>query len=479
MNRDNKVKKCNAVLTKQKRNISKPKDVLKTPGQTKSSLHRQMLAQSKRLQSVSLVPDEVLYYVFKYLDASDLLRCCCVSKLWNEVATIPALWEKLFKQLPKSCRDFSTKAKTCGAVDWKRECLFCAKERRSEKVKKLLRESSLASVKKARLEATRTLNIRWLLVCENTDSQIFEAQAEEDFIFKDGVSIRWNNPHVPALSKMKFVKLYALTPVFYGKDWKPVTSSICTRSLIFVHEFKGAGCFTFMKPLHGDDHVDMFVLSKYMYFAVWKSSLPKIGDVAFIGVTSPLNNLLMNTQNGTSQRIYQSPHHKPVIDDVDPKYGMHGYKASITLRNCRKIYFYDTIKEIKDGTWKGNELNVQHRRYDDYIFYDIKDELSFLWKTEAIKGKIQDFVLLDVCLHDSNNEVMWSFSVPTKITKLMNEKHNYSYENCELWELGHQDELGNLKIEVIKNGSTAESTILTVTFQLQKSFVNQWFGTKY
>ena len=41
------------------------------------------------------------------------------------------------------------------------------------------------------------------------------------------------------------------------------------------------------------------------------------------------------------------------------------------------------------GVWVGNILNIEHQRYQDYVFYDIKDNISFTWKTVALKGLIE------------------------------------------------------------------------------------------
>ena len=74
---------------------------------------------------------------------------------------------------------------------------------------------------KGSLFSSRSLDIRWLLLFEDTTSNYHEVVATEDFVFNIGVSIRWNEVDIPPLSHMVAVKLYALTPLFFNEKLKP------------------------------------------------------------------------------------------------------------------------------------------------------------------------------------------------------------------------------------------------------------------
>ncbi|XP_066919494.1 F-box only protein 15-like [Clytia hemisphaerica] len=455
---------------------------IKRPGQTKASLRRQEIALSKKLEHTSLVPNEALHCIFKYLTYSDLLRCSCVCKGWKDVAEIQSLWHKVFRFLPKPCQELSPKAKTTGCKDWKKEALFCVKKRRENYYKKLMSSNQLHSRKKKRAEATRTLGTRWLLeIQEKGPSKPYQYFAGEDFFFSfHNLTARWNNMNdVPSLSKVKSISLYAVTPLLFDENMTPIENSICTRSLLASHSFRDHPLKS-MKLVHQDKELTFYSLNQTLYFAVWSSSLPKDGDIAFVGMTTTIENLLLKTQEGSSNKVWSAPPHQVIPDDVNPSYGLHGYSVRICLRNSRKTFYENEYSFHKNGRWEDDWLSFIHQTIENPLYgdfyYDIKEQIKFSWKSGPINGRIDNLMILDVQLKDMNEELIWDSS---ELVLMKETEEDTDFSNYIVYEMTTEESHRKTLIRVLQDPSSKESLILSLKIFLRKSGINEWFGTKY
>lgn len=462
------------------RKNNKKKNLIR-PGQTKASLRRQQLALAKKIEHASLVPDEALCCVFEYLDLSDLLRCCCVNKSWKEVAEIKFLWQRAFRRLPKSCQDLSDKVKTTGFEDWKNECINCLKERKRLKVKNILAANNLHSGKKKKAEATRALGVRWMIDVEvHGSSRLQQFYAEEDFVFSFyNLTARWNDlTGIAPLSKWKSISLYAVTPLVFDGQWRPVKNSVCTRSLLFTQSFRGQPLKEF-RLVHGDNEVTLYSLSP-LFVGIWSSSLPKEGDIAFFGFTTPIHELLMKTQNGNSQKMWTSTHHQIVADDVDLNYGCHGFDLYLSMRNSRKSFYEGNYEFYKNGDWEGDWLVFEHRSLDNPLygtfFFDIKDKLQFSWKSTVLNGRMEDVIILDVHLIDCNKEYFWNISQPLRLVTV---EDNEDFSNYNVYEINGEEESKRISIRVLQERDSLKWTVSSLNLYLHKTSINQWFGTNY
>ena len=445
------------------------------PAKTKASAKREALSLAKRLEKITLIPDELLYKIFQYLPASDLLRCCCVSKAWREAANIDALWHKLFRQLPVSVQKISERASTCQEFNWKAECLWCVKERRS-----LMAEQLKWKTKKIKVKDTvDKFSIRWLLRIEDTDSKIIEISSNEHFFFRNSLSVRWNDcTSLPPVSKIKCISLFSQTPLFFSKDWKPAAHSVCTRSLLETINVKDFDLLK-TKPLANDDQVSLYNLSNSIHVGLWNSSLPSPGDIAYCAVNLHSHNIVDKILLGTSSTAWVDEDHEAIFDDIDPGYGLHGFSASIEIRSNRNSFFVGDYREFEDGEI-GDTILIGQYKPKDYLFYDIFRKISLTWKTCALKGDVRDAFVLDCILKDDQHEVMWDFSCLTHFEKICDDESNYNYENCEHWQAQVTDsEVGTFTLKVIRKISSDDLSIVGVEFRLQRSFFNNWFCTNY
>jgi len=481
--------------------VKKKKQVLR-PGSTKTSIKRQLQATEKRLQKLSLVPNEVLYSVFKYLKVSDLLRCCCVSKHWYDVANLPALWDEQFKRQPDKIKKLSKKFQTCQEVDWKEEIIKCGLKRRkmklesfSKRVKKnslgptlhmqILEATAARSLQKKTLEYfTSHNNVKWCITLLNNKGEITNVYADDHFGFEHGITIRWNSLTDVSLKDVKYLQLHACTVVFYDDSGIPVKQSVRTKSQMYRHDFKGDSWKKLKCVISDDENITIYSLHEYIYIGVWNSTLTGNADIAFFTMTSPLTNLLSKVTNGKSQKLALLPGHVPKPCDVDPTYGMHGYSCSLEMRNSRKSFHsISQLEEFETGYFDGDDkLVICYNRPIDYNFYDIKDNFNFTWKTVALKGIIKNSIILDMVLYDFNHDVIWTFSSICKVEKLSNESDNYQYDNYELWRIKYEENDKTCIVEIIKNGDSHqgnESTIKSINFHIKRNLINQWFATNY
>lgn len=60
-------------------------------------------------------------------------------------------------------------------------------------------------------------------VHEVGSAKYHEIIGEEDFLFQcQSLTVRWNNVDLPPFSRVKALKLYAMSPLFFDCDEKPV-----------------------------------------------------------------------------------------------------------------------------------------------------------------------------------------------------------------------------------------------------------------
>jgi len=437
----------------------------------------------KRLEHTSLVPGEALHCIFKYLSFSDLLRCTCVCKTWKDVAQIQSLWHKIFRRLPKACQNLSDASKTTGLVDWKRECLNSAKERRKTRYQSFTKTNNLHSGKKKKAEATKLLGVRWMLsIEEKSMGRVHQFIAEEDFIFTHhNLTARWNDLYgAPSLPKCKNISLTALTPLLYDSYWKPLENSVCTRSLMTSHDFKGATSpIKTMRLVHQDKELTLYSLGQ-LYFGIWTSSLPKDGEIAFIGFTTPVHGLLSRTQEGKSNRAWSPVPHQPIPDDVNRFYGLHGYTVRMCLRNSRKGFYEGAFEFPRNGEWDSDWLCFEHKTVEnplyDEFFFDIKHQVNFSWKSTALNGRIENVAIMDIEVKDFNNEIFWNVSTLASMKTI---EDDLDFANYNLREINYAEDDAKISIRILQDKETKSSLVLSIKLSINKLRVNRWFGMKH
>ncbi|XP_078073269.1 F-box only protein 15 isoform X3 [Mustelus asterias] len=373
--------------------------------------------RSGRLQAASL-PWEVLHQIFSYLDIPSLLCAGCVSKSFYQVSNDNLIWHRIY------CRYFSCKRKA-----WKPKAVDIA----TEKLSKISIQDSPAGFWKReyihKCAGLGTRGIGQLLKPINRytglPSKLKEAVKALGITWMVVLQERNGKEHVKEQSKAYF---------------SDTSATLCWNS------------------------------------AVWPP-LSSLKVLCVYGVTP----LFRPSKTPATNGRYSPPPHEPVLDDIDPEYGLHGYHCHITLHNgkscymsgsfhnlfCRKEYIQNGFLRI---TVISSKKESQHST--------ISGNLSFPWNTECLKGNIQHCCLIDVTVLDEAEKLFWCVSSPVAMHSDCTPGVRYSYLGKRL-AIDYKDPDGKVHMELIWLEEEKQYYIVNLVLYFSVKKINAWFATNY
>lgn len=194
--------------------------------------------------------------------------------------------------------------------------------------------------------------------------------------------------------------------------------------------------------------------------------------------------------------------HRVVPDDVDSKYGLHGYSARLSLRSAGSLFWNMAARELFAGGRKpqgGVRAAATSRVFrvtdGDGVVEAVRDRrlarrlvaeeppLQFPWRTLAFSGCLPRVTILDFTLWDEHKQPIWSISrfVPVQSAqKLAPDMASDAKERAYV--VTTDAPQGSLSISVSYNPekmTSRELRIGQVQFCLTNAFINAKFGTTY
>lgn len=430
---------------------------------------------------INRLPSELLLTIFKYLGPSELLTCAQVCHKWSAVSKESWFWQRLLPNLPKGVRDsltFSETKEEC--FDWKHEMIKrCIKVRNHEilslqLVKKLSPYTGLSTDVP---HALRLGDVRWKLCVTDTSGKKYWATADcHDDVFKSSVSVRWYSLQLPSLSRLKTLQVFAFVPIFFHKNWKPHKNSATTRSLILQQDLRSGGAVLSQdKAVSASDMITAHILCQCILAACWTASWKDGGELAFITLCLHHHNLTRRILFGSHDRVFVPPPHKPVPDDIDPQYGLHGYRVMIELRNHKVALWGRQYRELYQQYVTDSYVCLGER---GRVHGSFEKRLSLPWKTELFKNILPDMCFLDVTVLHGRKDPFWCLSSPVKILKNNSPDGDFSSEGVKQF-IEYSDERGTVRLDFLWIEDEEQTIVTNVELRVLKSFVNLWFNRAY
>lgn len=428
------------------------------------------------------LPDELLLKIFKYLSPSELLLCAQVCRQWMTVTKDSCLWKPLLPKFPKQVRDSLTFEETKEVdFDWKSELIKRCKNTRNKEILSLRKRKKKSPYTGLPNETSKVLkphvlgDVRWELCITDSSSNKHWLTADSSNLFASSVCIRWYSVQLPPVSRLKTLQVLAFVPIFYQRNWTPHRNSACTRSLILEEDLQLRGAkLSKDKAICTSGLITAHDLCSDILAACWSAS-SKDEELAFITVNLHQHNLTERVIFGSHNRIFVPPPHKPVQDDIDPHYGLHGYSATIELRNHVNVIWGRQYRELYQLYVEDSYVCFGGRGSEHGTF---EKQLSLPWKTELFKGILPDVCFLDVTVLHEGKVPFWCFSSLVRILTNSRSDGDFSSDGTKFF-IEYSDEHGTVRLDFLSIEDEGKTLVTNVELRVLKTFINSCFKTSY
>ncbi|NXU88071.1 FBX15 protein, partial [Xiphorhynchus elegans] len=348
------------------------------------------------------MPPEILLKIFSYLDALSLLSVGCVNKLFYDLANDNGIWLKIYssclqpkRTIWKMKKSEQTEAVPLGSAAlhdkkpgyWKKEYILkqtaAVKTRLMQLVKPLDPYTGLPFKNK---EAMKVSGLSWIIVLKDKNGKEHVIK-KANLSFKDtSVTILWYSTNWPCLDVMSTLKLFGVTPLFPDQS-KPLNKNGPHRRSL-IAEYHLANLTDRSVAVGADKLVQLFNLNPGLLVGIWKEK----NEIAFVMVSLHYHQLFERSTLGSATVQYAPPPHKPVLDDIDPEYGLHGYSLHLDMHGRSCNYLCGSFKnlfcrkgDIANGYLRLTVVSLK----DNRKHVPLTGTLGLSWETDVFKGNVK------------------------------------------------------------------------------------------
>ncbi|NWS74024.1 FBX15 protein, partial [Crotophaga sulcirostris] len=436
------------------------------------------------------MPSEMLLKIFSYLDAVSLLCVGCVNKQFYHLANDNGIWLKIYSNcFQPNGTIWTTKSEQTETVSlgsaalnnrkpgyWKKEYIFkqiaAVKTRVMRLVKPVDPYTGLPCKNK---EAIKASGLSWIIVLKDKNGKE-NVMEKASLSFKDtSVTILWYSTSWPCLDVLSTLKLFGVTPLLPDRNRTSSKNGPHRRSLIA--EYHLANLTESSVALGADKLVQIFSLNPGLLVGLWKEK----NEIAFVTASLHYHQLLEKSTLGSATVQYTLPLNKPILDDVDPEYGLHNYDLHLDMHGGSCTFLCGTFKslfcrkgDIENGYLRLTVVSLK----DNTKHVPLTGTVGFSWETEVFKGNVKDCYVMDVTLLDDTGKPFWCFSAPAYI-KLSSKTSSLFGYMSHIYTTNYEDAEGKVCVELVWLEETKEYFIVNLVLYISIKKVNQWYGTNY
>ncbi|CAM2106389.1 F-box only protein 15 isoform X1 [Caretta caretta] len=446
--------------------------------------------KSKSCPCIESMPSEILLKIFSYLDAVSLLCIGCVNKRFYHLASDNVIWFKIYSSFfPPKRTNWKTNSVEKTAVllshamiqdrelgYWKNEYIMKQIAAGKTRIIQLLKPiNPYTGLPLKTKEAIKTCDLNWVIVLKDRNGKE-HVMEQVDISFNDtSVTVFWYGTNWPCLDTLSTLELCGVTPLLLDQCKVPPKNGPRRRSLIA--EFNLTNLTKVTTMIGSDMLVQLFHLNPGLLVGLWK----KGNGIAFVTASLHHHQLIERSTLGSATIQYILPPHKPLLDDVDPEYGLHGYQLHIDMHSGGHTYMCGTFRNLfcrKDYIQNGYLRLTVISLKNNSQHLPLAGKVGFFWRTDVFKGSVQNCYMMDVTLLDETEKPFWCFSAPVymKLSSKASCLYDYMGQN---YDLNYVDSEGKVHIELVWVEETKEYYIVNLVLYLSTEKVNRWFGTKY
>nr|XP_046226623.1 F-box only protein 15 isoform X2 [Scatophagus argus] len=384
------------------------------------------------------LPPAILIRILSYLDASTLLSISHVSKLLYQLANDNVLWNKIYiaefgrneKLKPQRMDELLLKMATAEVKDhavgyWKRLYFRTAAECDMNKWKRHLGLISCHTGLPSQTERVlRNLHVTWELTVSDRSGHENTHELSWARFSESCVTLCWTGggclPNYQRISTLQVhgVRRIALNcPGLKKPGWRSLVVKLDMQTLTKSVQVLGQ-----------DRLVELKLPQPGVSIGVWRDQC----SVAFVMFTLHFHRLVERSIQGSPVCPYVEPTVRPPFDDIDPEYGLHGYRLHLVL--------HDTVCEIMSGSFPqlfcrrtqicdGLIQLTAIRRTDLSQHTPLSGSITLPWMCEALQGAVKNCCIMSMTLLDEFKKPFWSVCSPVSMTPEKTST-SYDYDDC-------------------------------------------------
>ncbi|KAM9303084.1 F-box only protein 15 isoform 3-T3 [Morus bassanus] len=366
------------------------------------------------------MPSEMLMKIFSYLDAVSLLCVGCVNKHFYHLASDNGIWLKIYSS--------------------------CFHPKRT--------------IWKMKSEQTETVSLGSAALHDRKPGYW-----KKEYIFKQIAAVKTR-----VMRLVKPIDPYTGLPCKNKEAMKPRRRSL-------IAEYHLANLTESGVAVGADKLVQLFSLNPGLLVGLWKEK----NEIAFVMVSLHYHQLLERSTLGSATVQYALPPNKPVLDDVDPEYGLHDYSLHLDMHGGSCTYLCGTFKslfcrkgDIENGYLRLTVVSLK----DNTKHLPLIGTVGLSWETDVFKGNVKGCYVMDVTLLDETGKPFWCFSAPVSMELSSKASSLYDYMG-HIYTTDYVDSEGKVCVEMVWLEETKEYLIVNLVLYISTKKVNNWYGTNY
>ncbi|XP_005475861.1 F-box only protein 15 isoform X1 [Oreochromis niloticus] len=416
---------------------------------------------------VERLPSEILLKILSYLDVSSLFCISHVSKLFYQLANDDFMWYRIYMSefgwKPKAVGNVAVKmepAEDRSTGCWKWMYFRMMTGREMNKWRGALRDIGPFTGLPQQTEwVLRNLNVSWELMLHTQRGQVVVLEQSRGYYLESSMIVHWSGGRLPSYQHINSIQLYGVRK-----------EKLAWRSLILnldmeTHPYEVIG---------KDGKIRLACLSPGVVIGFWTGQ----GNVAFIMISLHFHRLVEKILLGSPVCPYSEPLDRPLVDDSDPKFGLHGYTLHFVLHNTRTQIMSRHFRRLSCSTIQQGlaEMKVisrtnvsQHR--------SLSGSIRLPWKREKLEGSVENCCIMTLTLLDDFQKPFWCVSTPVTIS-MVKKSQSFDYSGTDFLMVYRSSE-GQVKMKLVWLKEQQQFFLVALTLYVSILKVNAHFSTKY
>ncbi|XP_060756865.1 F-box only protein 15 [Neoarius graeffei] len=430
---------------------------------------------------IQRMPPEIIEKITSYLDAGSLYCLGFVNKHFYEVVEHNIMWYRFYTWHRAKAKTSRQVKDVTDGVDmasilikpkghWRRVLFKELAHRNTNWKKKLKSVHPYTGLPTRTTEVLRSLGLTWELTVKEARRPEYKIKHTDVYFSETSLTVMWRSGNWPILDKPTTLELHGVifVPINCPLICRPGRRSLLRKVVVKKDNGK----------LYGSDKlISLLYIKKGVTVGVWQKQM----EIAFVLVSLHHHRLVERSLLGSSTTPYDSTEMQAPFDDIDPDYGLHGYRMHIELHNTRQSITSLGFSQLfcrKDQIADGY-IPLQVIRKDDPSRHThLCGLISLPWNTEALQGVIEHCCMLTLTVLTETQTPFWCVSAPVTITKSNDEEVSYDHHG-ERFLMEYKDDNGKLEVELEWVKEHEQFVIISFILFLSVSKVNRHFGRDY
>uniref|UniRef100_A0A3B3VFW2 F-box only protein 15-like n=1 Tax=Poecilia latipinna TaxID=48699 RepID=A0A3B3VFW2_9TELE len=371
------------------------------------------------------LPFEILDKILSYLDAYALFSMSHTNKLFYQLASNNVLWKKLY--IADICNNEKQKARIVNV----------------QLLSKKTRDHAAGYWKELHVKTPSTARRQEDCLQLPQPKEVKTATASSSTLFS-------------LLSSHLFVKPAVLYACSVRHSKRSLVANLDMQPLTKCAQVIGRDQFVLLK-----------LLQPGIIIGLWRV-IPSQAAVFFLHYYP-----LIIVAKAVS---YAEPIVQPPFDDIDPEYGLHGYKLHIVLHNtvCKLMSesFSQLFSHISDGWIQLTAIS----RADSSQHIQLSGKPVLPWRCEALQGTVENCCIMSLTLLDEFGN---QFSRVTTPISMEPEEAAVSYDyDGEHYLIQHEDSNIQAKMQLVKM-TAKKYFVVSLVVYVSVLFANKHFSRDY